>query len=103
MKMIRRMIAIIIVTFVFLFVAMLMMKVIRHGGDFTTALMEELQRETAKWNHMRSPENLRAVLLANGIAMNVPSPRQRVAMRGPGARPSGAPAVATGTAYAANR
>ena len=43
MKMIRRMIAIIIVTFVFLFVAMLMMKVIRHGGDFTTALMEELQ------------------------------------------------------------
>ena len=67
------------------------------------ALMEELQRETAKWNHMRSPENLRAVLLANGIAMNVPSPRQRVAMRGPGARPSGAPAVATGTAYAANR
>ena len=67
------------------------------------AFMEELQRETAKWNHMRSPENLRAVLLANGIAMNVPSPRQRVAMRGPGARPSGAPAVATGTAYAANR
>ena len=67
------------------------------------ALMEELQRETAKWNHMRSPENLRVVLLANGIAMNVPSPRQRVAMRGPGARPSGAPAVATGTAYAANR
>ena len=67
------------------------------------ALMEELQRETAKWNHMRSPENLRAVLLANGIAMNVPSPRQRVAMRGPGARPAGAPAVATGTAYAANR
>ena len=67
------------------------------------ALMEELQRETAKWNHMRSPENLRAVLLANGIAMNVPSPRQRVAMRGPDARPSGAPAVATGTAYAANR
>ena len=67
------------------------------------ALMEELQRETAKWNHMRSPENLRAVLLANGIAMNVPSPRQRVAMRGPGARPSGSPAVATGTAYAANR
>lgn len=43
MKMIRRMIAIVIVTFLFLFVAMLMMKVIRHGGDFTTALMEELQ------------------------------------------------------------
>lgn len=43
MKMIRRMIAILIVTFLFLFVAMLMMKVIRHGGDFTTALKEELQ------------------------------------------------------------
>ena len=43
MKMIRRMIAIIIVTFLFLFVAMLMIKVMRHGGDFTTALQEELQ------------------------------------------------------------
>lgn len=66
------------------------------------ALAEELQRETAKWNHMRSPENLRAVLLANGIAMNVPSPRQRIAMRGRCARPAGVAAV-SGTAYAANR
>jgi len=66
------------------------------------ALMEELQRETAKWNAKRSPENLRAVLLANGIAMNVPSSRQRIAMRGPGAHPAG---VAGGApaAYAANR
>ncbi|MBQ6102211.1 MAG: hypothetical protein IJL06_00900 [Kiritimatiellae bacterium] len=69
-----------------------------RGRDLAT----ELQRETAKWNAMRSPGNLRAVLLANGIAMNVPSPRQRVAMRGGGTRPAGAVATA-GTAYAANR
>ena len=74
--------------------------IVREEGR-QRALMEELQRETAKWNHMRSPENLRAVLLANGIAMNVPSPRQRVAMRGPGTRP--VPAAPSGTAYAANR
>ena len=43
MKLIRRMIAILIVTFLFLFVAMLMMKVIRRGGDLTSALREELR------------------------------------------------------------
>ena len=65
-------------------------------------LMEELQRETAKWNQKRTPENLRAVLLRNGIAMGVPTGRQIVAMRGPGARPAGVPGVAP-AAYAANR
>ena len=65
------------------------------------ALMEELQRETAKWNRKRSPENLRVVLLANGISMNVPSGRQIVAMRGPAARPAGSGASLA--AYAANR
>lgn len=65
------------------------------------ALMEELQRETARWNQMRSPENLRDVLLRNGIAMNVPSGRQRVAMR-TGSRPAGATG-AVPAAYAANR
>ena len=65
------------------------------------ALMEELQRETAKWNETRSAANLHRRLLANGLAMEVPSSRRRVAMRGPGARP--AVAAAAGTAYAANR
>ena len=66
------------------------------------ALMEELQRETAKWNAKRSPENLRAVLLANGSAMNVPGGRQVFSMRSGGARPAGA-SGASGAAYAANR
>ena len=65
------------------------------------ALMEELQRETAKWNQMRTPENLRAVLLRNGIAMNVPGGRQIVAMR-TGVRPAAAPG-AVPAVYAANR
>lgn len=76
--------------------------IVREEGR-QRALMEELQRETAKWNRKRSPENLRSVLLANGIAMNVPNGRQIVAMRGPGVRPAGAAAAAVATAYAANR
>ena len=65
------------------------------------ALMEELQRETAKWNQRRTPENLREQLLRNGIAMTLPSRRQIVAMRGPAARP--AVAGSAPTAYASNR
>ena len=65
------------------------------------ALEAEYQRETAKWNETRSAANLHRRLLANGLAMEVPSSRRRVAMRGPGARP--AVAAAAGTAYAANR
>ena len=102
--------AVVIILFVLVGVAWL---VIRHANESLAdgiareearqrSLMEELQRETARWNAKRSPENLRTVLLANGIAMNVPTSRQRVAMRGPGVRPAGA-AGATGTAYAANR
>ena len=66
------------------------------------ALEEDFKRETAKWDDERSSDKLRDRLLRNGIVMNVPSSRQRVAMRGGGARPAGAVAV-TGTAYAANR
>ena len=65
------------------------------------SLEEELKRETARWNDARSPDKLRERLLRNGIAMNVPTSRQRVAMRG-GTRPSGTSSAA-GTAYAANR
>ena len=65
------------------------------------SLMEELQRETAKWNQRRTPENLREQLLRNGIAMTVPSRRQIVAMRGPAARP--AVAGSAPAAYASNR
>ena len=65
------------------------------------ALMEELQRETAKWNQKRTPENLRTVLLRHGIAMGVPHGRQIVAMRGPGGRP--AVAGRAPAAYASNR
>ena len=43
MKMIKRMIAIIVVTFLFLYLAMLTMKAIQHGGDMTAALQEEFQ------------------------------------------------------------
>lgn len=68
-------------------------------------LAAELQRQTALWNAKRSPESLHERLLRNGIAMSVPSSRQLVAMRGPGAvRPAGAGAAAAdGAAYAANR
>lgn len=62
-------------------------------------LMDELQRETNKWNNMKTPANLERRLLNHGIAMWSPRPTQRVAMSG---RPSSASAQES-TAYAANR
>ena len=102
-------------TAVFILIALLVVAwlVVRHANENLAdgiareqtrqrELMAELRRETTKWNQKRTPENLHAVLLRNGISMNVPTGRQRVAMRGGGARPAGA-SGASGTAYASNR
>jgi hypothetical protein len=62
-------------------------------------LMDELQRETNKWNNMKTPANLERRLLNHGIAMWSPRPTQRIAMSG---RPSPGSAQES-TAYAANR
>jgi len=66
------------------------------------ALEAEFTRESTRWNETCSAANLRSRLLAHGIAMEVPSGRQRIAMRGSGSRPAGA-ASGAGSALAANR
>lgn len=63
------------------------------------ALMDDLQRETVKWQNMKTPGNLERRLLSHGIAMTRPRTGQRVAM-------SDAPAPnrnASQTTYADNR
>lgn len=63
-------------------------------------LMDELQRETNKWNNMKTPANLERRLLNHGIAMWSPRPAQRIAMSG---RPTASGTARESTAYAANR
>ncbi len=62
-------------------------------------LMDDLQRETVKWQNMKTPMNLERRLLGHGIAMTSPLSGQKIAM-------SGATASANGreiSSYAANR
>jgi len=62
-------------------------------------LMDDLQRETVKWQNMKTPGNLERRLLSHGIAMTRPRTGQRVAMAAVPA-PSGA---ISQTAYADTR
>lgn len=62
-------------------------------------LMDELQRETNKWNNMKTPVNLERRLLNHGIAMWSPRPTQRIAMSGRSSQGG----TRESTAYAANR
>ncbi|NLB69640.1 MAG: hypothetical protein GX804_08180 [Lentisphaerae bacterium] len=43
-------------------------------------LLEEMQRERAKWDNMKTPVNLQTRLLKHGIAMSSPKPGQRIVM-----------------------
>ena len=45
-------------------------------------LMDDLQREMAKWHNMKTPRNLERRLLGHGIAMTPPRSGQRIAMSG---------------------
>ena len=66
----------------------------------TRQLSDELVRETARWNEMKTPRRLSEALLSHGIAgMSAPGPSRFVSMNGrTPARPGAAP-----TYYAANR
>lgn len=44
------------------------------------ALMDDLQRETVKWQNMKTPGNLERRLLSHGIAMTRARTGQRIAM-----------------------
>lgn len=45
-------------------------------------LMDDLQRETTKWQNMKTPQSLERRLLGHGIAMTSPHSGQRIAMSG---------------------
>lgn len=47
-------------------------------------LEEELLRESARWEEMKSSENLERLMLRNGISMKLPRPDQYVYMRADG-------------------
>ena len=62
-------------------------------------LMDDLQRETIKWQNMKTPQSLERRLLGHGIAMTSPHNGQRIAMSGT----AGSANSREITAYASNR
>ncbi len=58
----------------------------RIGEDERTLarLDDELERESARWEEMKTPENLERALYRHGLAMKFPRPDQYVYMRADG-------------------
>jgi len=61
-------------------------------------LMDDLQRETTKWQNMKTPMNLERRLLGHGIAMTSPHSGQKIVMSATGSGNGHKT-----TSYAANR
>ncbi|MBR1837160.1 MAG: hypothetical protein IJ783_07710 [Kiritimatiellae bacterium] len=64
------------------------------------ALIEEVNRETVKWNKLKTPAGIAGALHRHGIAMSAPRRAQYVAVH---SVRSSAPFAAASATYAANR
>ena len=67
---------------------------IRDKEHVLAKLEDEQDRESARWEEMKTPDRLEAALLRHGLSMKYPRPDQVVRVRADGTLLPGQPAVA---------